>query len=43
MYSALEIEVKDIYSKLPLDDMNPLNIEAVARHFDISDSKQNNA
>ncbi|WP_231129539.1 ImmA/IrrE family metallo-endopeptidase [Bacillus pumilus] len=36
MYSALEIEVKDIYSQLHLDDMKPLNIEAVARHFDIS-------
>ncbi|MCW4358130.1 ImmA/IrrE family metallo-endopeptidase [Bacillus altitudinis] len=36
MYSALEIEVKDIYSQLLLDEMNPLNIEVVARHFDIS-------
>lgn len=35
-YSALEIEVKDIYSQLHLGDMKPLNIKAVARHFEIA-------
>ncbi|MEH7674446.1 ImmA/IrrE family metallo-endopeptidase [Bacillus pumilus] len=36
MYSALEIEVKDIYGQLQIHDMQPLNIDAVAMHFDIS-------
>ncbi|MEK4788346.1 MULTISPECIES: ImmA/IrrE family metallo-endopeptidase [Bacillus] len=35
-YSALELEIKELYGQLQIYDMQPLNIENVAKHFDIS-------
>ena len=35
-YSALELEIKELYGQLQIYDMQPLNIEKAAKHFDIS-------